>query len=87
MNIFRLLGDMSHLASILILLHKIQTTRTSRGISFKTQALYVTVFLTRYIDLFMFQFVSLYNTFMKIFFIASSVYILYLMKFQYRSYH
>ncbi|CEL52649.1 ER lumen protein retaining receptor OS=Drosophila melanogaster GN=KdelR PE=2 SV=1 [Rhizoctonia solani AG-1 IB] len=85
MNIFRLLGDMSHLASILILLHKIQTTRTSRGISFKTQALYVTVFLTRYIDLFMFQFVSLYNTFMKIFFIASSVYILYLMKFQYRS--
>ncbi|CAE6393474.1 unnamed protein product [Rhizoctonia solani] len=84
MNIFRLLGDMSHLASILILLHKIQTSRSSRGISFKTQALYVIVFLTRYIDLFMFHFVSLYNTFMKIFFIASSVYILYLMKYKYR---
>ncbi|CAE6417763.1 hypothetical protein ACGC1H_005141 [Rhizoctonia solani] len=85
MNIFRLLGDMSHLASILILIHKIQTTRSSRGISFKTQALYVAVFLTRYIDLLTFHFVSLYNTFMKIFFIASSIYILYLMKFKYRS--
>ncbi|KAH7334767.1 ER lumen protein retaining receptor [Rhizoctonia solani] len=85
MNIFRLLGDMSHLASILILLHKIQTTRSSRGISFKTQALYVAVFLTRYIDLLTFHFVSFYNTFMKIFFIASSIYILYLMKFKYRS--
>ncbi|CAE6428292.1 unnamed protein product [Rhizoctonia solani] len=84
MNIFRLLGDMSHLASILILLHKIQTTRSARGISFKTQALYVAVFLTRYIDL-LTNFVSLYNTFMKIFFIASSIYILYLMKFKYRS--
>ncbi|QRV98309.1 ER lumen protein-retaining receptor [Ceratobasidium sp. AG-Ba] len=84
MNLFRLLGDMSHLASILILLHKIQTSRSCRGISFKTQALYVIVFLSRYIDLFTFHFVSLYNTSMKIFFISSSVYILYLMKFKYR---
>ncbi|QRV84239.1 ER lumen protein-retaining receptor [Ceratobasidium sp. AG-Ba] len=84
MNLFRLLGDMSHLASILILLHKIQTSRSCRGISFKTQALYVMVFLSRYIDLFTFHFVSLYNTSMKIFFISSSVYILYLMKFKYR---
>ncbi|KAG8695645.1 endoplasmic reticulum retention protein [Ceratobasidium sp. 395] len=84
MNIFRLLGDMSHLASILILLHKIQTSKSCRGISFKTQALYVAVFLTRYIDLFTLHFVSVYNTFMKIFFIGSSVYILYLMKYKYR---
>ncbi|KAG9119433.1 endoplasmic reticulum retention protein [Ceratobasidium sp. 392] len=84
MNIFRLLGDMSHLASILILLHKIQTSKSCRGISFKTQALYVAVFLTRYIDLFTLHFVSVYNTFMKIFFIGSSGYILYLMKYKYR---
>ncbi|KAG8713222.1 endoplasmic reticulum retention protein [Ceratobasidium sp. 395] len=85
MNISRLLGDMSHLASILILLHKIQTSKSCRGISFKTQALYVAVFLTRYIDLFTLHFVFVYNTFMKIFFIGSSVYILYLMKYKYRS--
>ncbi|KAJ3863389.1 MAG: ER lumen protein retaining receptor-domain-containing protein [Lentinula lateritia] len=83
MNLFRLLGDLSHLASILILVHKIRTSRSCRGISFKTQALYVAVFVARYLDLF-FRFISLYNTVMKVFFIGSSCYILYLMKFRYR---
>ncbi|KAI0295296.1 ER lumen protein retaining receptor [Russula brevipes] len=83
MNLFRLLGDLSHLASIIVLLHKIQTSRSCRGISFKTQALYVTVFVSRYLDLVQ-KWVSLYNFVMKIFFIGSSVYILYLMKVRYR---
>jgi len=87
MNPFRLFGDLSHLASIFILLHKIQTSRSCRGISFKTQALYVAVFVTRYLDLLSGDFVSLYNTFMKLFFIGSSCYILYLMKFRYRPTH
>lgn len=47
MNLFRLLGDLSHLASIFILVHKIQKTRSVRGVSFKTQLLYLIVFLTR----------------------------------------
>ncbi|KZS87748.1 ER lumen protein retaining receptor [Sistotremastrum niveocremeum HHB9708] len=83
MNIFRLIGDLSHLASIFILLHKIQTTRSCRGISFKTQALYVTVFATRYLDLIFGEFVSVYNVIMKLFFLGSSCYILYLMKMKY----
>ncbi|KAF8806657.1 ER lumen protein retaining receptor [Phlegmacium glaucopus] len=86
MNLFRLLGDLSHLASIFILVHKIQTTRSCRGISFKTQALYVAVFVTRYLDLFL-RFISVYNSIMKLFFISSSCYILYLMKFKYRPTH
>jgi ER lumen protein retaining receptor len=53
------------------------------GISFKSQALYVTVFITRYLDLFH-TWVSFYNFIMKLFFIGSSVYILYLMKIRYR---
>ncbi|KAJ3762491.1 ER lumen protein retaining receptor-domain-containing protein, partial [Lentinula raphanica] len=82
-RLYATLGDLSHLASILILLHKIQTSRSCRGISFKTQALYVVVFVSRYLDLF-FRFISVYNTAMKIFFIGSSCYILYLMKYRYR---
>lgn len=54
------------------------------GISFKTQALYVAVFLTRYMDLLTGPYVSAYNTVMKIFFIGSSLYTLYLMKFRFR---
>jgi len=83
MNLFRLLGDLSHLASILILIHKIQTSRSCRGISFKTQELYVAVFLTRYLDLF-WNFVSLYNTAMKLFFIGSSCFIVFLMRVKFR---
>ncbi|THH17133.1 hypothetical protein EUX98_g9186 [Antrodiella citrinella] len=56
------------------------------GISFKTQALYVAVFVTRYLDL-LYSWISLYNFLMKVFFIASSCYILYLMKFKYRPSH
>lgn len=53
------------------------------GISFKTQALYVGIFSTRYLDLF-FRWTSFYNTSMKVIFIGSSCYILYLMKYRYR---
>ena len=42
------------------------------------------MFVTRYLDLLWGPWVSLYNFLMKIFFIASSVYILYLMRLRYR---
>ncbi|KAJ8657793.1 hypothetical protein O0I10_006608 [Lichtheimia ornata] len=84
MNLFRLVADLMHLASIIILLLKIRQSRSCVGISFKSQLLYSIVFLTRYLDLF-FKFHSLYNTCMKIFFISSSLYILYLMKFKYKA--
>uniref|UniRef100_A0A1I8IDL6 ER lumen protein-retaining receptor n=1 Tax=Macrostomum lignano TaxID=282301 RepID=A0A1I8IDL6_9PLAT len=65
MNIFRLIGDLSHLAAILLLLLKIWRSRSVSGISGKSQLLFAGVFLTRYLDLF-FVFVSLYNTVMKL---------------------
>lgn len=49
MNLFRLLGDLSHLASIFILVQKITKSRSCRGISFKTQLIYLIVFLTRFV--------------------------------------
>lgn len=73
---------MSHLASIFLLLHKMITSRSARGISFKSQALYLLVFVTRYLDLY--KFYSVYNTLMKIFFIASAAYTIYLMKVKFR---
>jgi len=84
MNLFRLVADLAHLASIFILLHKIQTSRSCRGLSLKTQILYTVIFTTRYLDLFMGDFVSIYNSVMKLFFIGSSCYIIYLMRVKYR---
>ncbi|CAK9141436.1 unnamed protein product [Ilex paraguariensis] len=59
MNIFRLAGDMTHLASVLVLLLKIHTIKSCSGISFKTEELYATVFATHYLDIFT-DYISLY---------------------------
>lgn len=71
MNVFRLVGDLSHLLAILILLWKIWKTRSCAGVSGKSQLLFALVFTTRYLDLFT-SFVSLYNTCMKVIFLAST---------------
>ncbi|XP_076337061.1 ER lumen protein-retaining receptor 2 [Tachypleus tridentatus] len=78
MNIFRLAGDLSHLLAIIILLVKIWKTRSCAGISGRSQILFALVYTTRYLDLFT-TFISLYNTAMKIFFIATSYATIYLM--------
>ncbi|XP_003487151.1 ER lumen protein-retaining receptor [Bombus vosnesenskii] len=78
MNIFRLLGDLSHLVAIIILLLKIWKTRSCAGISGKSQILFAIVYTTRYLDL-LTTYVSAYNTFMKIIFIATSYVTVFLM--------
>ncbi|QLL31515.1 hypothetical protein HG536_0B03780 [Torulaspora globosa] len=80
MNPFRIAADLSHLASILILLRTIQTTNCIDGVSLKTQVLYVLVFVSRYLDLLTLHWISLYNTLMKVFFISSSIYIVVLLQ-------
>jgi ER lumen protein retaining receptor len=77
LNLFRLCGDLCHLASFLLLFHKLRSNRSVEGLSRKTQELYLAVFCCRYLDLFTFfshriSILSVYNTVMKIFFIASS---------------
>ncbi|KAL3875734.1 hypothetical protein ACJMK2_033655 [Sinanodonta woodiana] len=84
MNIFRLSGDMSHLLAIIILMLKMWKTRSCAGISGKSQILFALVFLSRYIDL-LFSFISIYNTVMKLFFISSSLFTVYLMYFKFKA--
>merc|ERR1711915_564000 len=66
------------LLAIIILLLKIWKTRSCAGISGKSQVLFLIVFVSRYLDL-VTNFVSVYNTVMKIFFIASAAGTVYLM--------
>lgn len=40
MNIFRFLGDMSHILSFIVLLHKIIKGKSAAGISLRTQEMY-----------------------------------------------
>lgn len=79
MNVFRLSGDMMHLLSVLVLLLKIHATKSCAGISLKTQELYAIVFVCRYLDIFT-RYISLYNTIMKIIFLASAFAIVWYMR-------
>jgi hypothetical protein len=80
-NIFRILGDVSHLASKCILIFAIHRNRSAEGVSMITQILYAMVFCTRYTDLF--TETHVWNVFFKIFYIVSSFYIIGIMRYKY----
>mmetsp|Transcript_7940 Transcript_7940/g.22867 ORF Transcript_7940/g.22867 Transcript_7940/m.22867 type:complete len:226 (-) Transcript_7940:159-836(-) len=81
MNIFRFLGDMSHLFSIIVLLLRLRVARNAQGISVRSHELFLCVFVTRYLDLFL-RFYSFYNSIMKVVYIASTASIIYTIKFK-----
>lgn len=84
MNGFRLVGDLCHLLAIVVLLLKIWKTRSCAGISGKSQLLFAITYLARYLDLFT-TYVSLYNSFMKVVFLAASFGTLYLIFAKFRA--
>jgi ER lumen protein retaining receptor len=57
------------------------------GISFKSQALYLIVYITRYLDLFWTFTDSAYNTIFKLLFLASSGYTIYVMTTKFKPTH
>lgn len=95
-NLFRLAGDGMHCLAIVVLLFKIWAAKSCSGISLKTQILYAIVFSCRYLDLIsmwfldlpeginFWEYVSIYNTVLKIVFLASSWGTVYIMKTTYR---
>ncbi|KAK3725913.1 hypothetical protein LTR37_000061 [Vermiconidia calcicola] len=80
MNVFRIVGDLSHTASKCILIWAIHRNKSAEGVSLLTQLLYMVVFGTRYLDLLWVPpWYSWWNTCLKIFYIGSSAYIVWLM--------
>ncbi|KAF9885738.1 hypothetical protein FE257_012623 [Aspergillus nanangensis] len=80
LNVFRVLGDLAHISSKCILIWAIHRNRSAEGVSLLTQMLYAMVFVTRYLDLFRAGGWAIpYNVFFKLFYIASSFYIIYIM--------
>lgn len=79
-QVFRILGDVSHFLSKCILIYAIHRNSSSEGVSLITQGMYCLVFITRYLDLFIPELnSSTWNYVLKIFYIFSSLYILFLM--------
>jgi ER lumen protein retaining receptor len=75
----RTFADLMHLASFIIIIYHLFTSRNCKGVSLKTQEIYLIVFSCRYMDLFMY-FINLYNTTMKLAFLVSTILIIYLMR-------
>uniref|UniRef100_A0A2P2I1R3 ER lumen protein-retaining receptor n=1 Tax=Hirondellea gigas TaxID=1518452 RepID=A0A2P2I1R3_9CRUS len=84
MNVFRLSGDVAHLIAIIILLLKIWTSRSCAGISGKSQILFAVTFVARYLDLFT-NYVSIYNSVMKIVYLLASFGTVYLMYMKFKA--
>lgn len=80
-NIFRILGDVSHLLSKVIIIYAIHRNRSAEGVSWITQVLYAVVFCSRYTDIF--AETSKWNLFFKLFYILSSIYIIAIMRWIY----
>jgi hypothetical protein len=82
-NLFHALADISHTASKFILIWAIHNNRSAEGVSLLTQLLYVLVFSTRYLDILTtnpFQSgLAVWNTCLKIVYIATSAYVVFLM--------
>ena len=79
-NAIQLVGDSLHLLSFVIIIYKIIKEKSCSGVSCKTFEIYLLVFCTRYLDLFMY-FISLDNTSMKLLFIIATAFIIYLMRY------
>ncbi|OQE20060.1 hypothetical protein PENSTE_c014G01301 [Penicillium steckii] len=85
-NVFRVVGDISHLASVCVLVWAIHRNKSAEGVSLLTQILYALVFFTRYLDLFSsaswtfgtYGAGVLWNTPFKIMYLTSSSYLIYI---------
>ncbi|KAJ5888226.1 hypothetical protein N7495_008267 [Penicillium taxi] len=86
-NVFRYLADISHFASICILIWAIHRNSSAEGVSLLTQILYALVFVTRYLDIFDGDtwdfkyggFTTFWNLLFKLFYITSSFYLVFIM--------
>ena len=76
----RTFADLMHLLSFLIILYKLLSQKNCDKVSLKTQEIYLIVFCSRYLDLFMY-FINLYNTTMKVLFISATALIIFLMRY------
>lgn len=80
MDIFQLIGDFLHLMAVMMLVLKIIANRNVLGLSYKTQEIFLVVFIFRYIDIFTWR--TLYLFVMKVLFISFTAYTIYLMRFK-----
>lgn len=79
--VFAMAADFIHMASYFVLIKKILQQKTVFEVSYRTQEIYLVVYLTRYGDI-LFNRNSLYLTLMKLIYICLTIYLIYLIKYK-----
>ncbi|CAG7837275.1 unnamed protein product [Allacma fusca] len=78
-HLYRCIGDGSHMLALLYLALSLLWTRSSRGISGKTQVLFLLTYTLRYMDMWLeWSFISYYNTIVKLYIISMCSLLVYL---------
>jgi len=80
-NVLRVSGDLVHVSSFFILLLKIYGTKNVKGLSLKTQALYLFLFCCRYSDIF-WNYRPMWNFVLKVVFILATALTCYVIRFK-----
>lgn len=81
-DLLKYTADFCHLISFFVLIKNMREKKNCLGLSYRTQEIYLVVFLLRYSDVFFLPQKSLWNSFNKCTFTFATVYIIYLMRFQ-----
>ena len=81
-DLLKYVGDICHLMSFVVLIYNMKKKKNCLGVSYRTQEIYLVVFLLRYCDILFLPQSSLWNLTFKILFISLTVYAIILIRFQ-----
>lgn len=81
-DLLKYVADICHLLSFIILIYNMLNKKNCLGVSYRTQEIYLVIFVLRYSDLLFLPQPSLWNLVFKILFISLTVYAIYLIRFK-----
>lgn len=79
---FKYLGDICHLFSFIVLISNMKEKKSCLGLSYRTQELYLMIFLVRYSDVLFLPQSNKWNLTLKFLFTGATIYVIYLMRYQ-----
>lgn len=81
-DLLKYLGDICHILSFIILIYNMKKKHNCLGVSYRTQEIYLIVFLARYCDLLFAPQPLLWNVICKILYIGLTIYAIFLIRFE-----
>lgn len=81
-DLLKYCGDICHLLSFIVLIYNMRKKKNCLGVSYRTQEIYLIIFLFRYSDIFFIKQTSAWNLIFKFLYIGLCSYSIYLIRFQ-----